>query len=129
MSLKYARNENRKHQTPTAQTLALLEIVIDKMHMSGHVHQWCRANCDPKHFDALQNVSFYNLSIITHCTNVKTFRSTDTEVCEQCLSWLSCYGKMTRRMKRSTFMFFLLYVCDLHNEREESKLKRGHYME
>ena len=34
---------------------------------------------------------------------------------------------MTRRMKRSTFMFFLLYVCDLHNEREESKLKRGHY--
>ena len=71
---KYARNENRKYQTPTAQTWALVEIVIDKMHMSGHVDQWCRANCDPKHFDALQNVSFYNLSIITHCTNVKTFR-------------------------------------------------------
>ena len=42
----------------------------------------------------------------------------DTEVCEQTSSWLSCYGKMTRRMNLSTYLFFLLYICNLHNIRE-----------
>ena len=49
---KYARNTFRREQieTPTAKKLASVEIVIDKMHMSGHVDQWCRKNCDPRLF-------------------------------------------------------------------------------
>ena len=41
----------------------------------------------------------------------------DTEACEQIFSWLSRYGKMTRKMNRHTYMFFIIYLCDLHNER------------
>lgn len=52
----------------------------------------------------------------------------DTEVCEQVFSWLSRYGKMTRRMNRHTFMFFLLYIIDLHNARELEKLKRSNFI-
>ena len=52
----------------------------------------------------------------------------DTEACEQCFSWLSRYARITRRMQRSTFLFFTLYMCDMHNLREESKLRRSHYL-
>ena len=34
---------------------------------------------------------------------------------------------MTQKMNRHTFMFFLLYLCELHNNRELNKLKRGKY--
>jgi len=52
----------------------------------------------------------------------------DTEVCEQTFSWLSNHKKMTQKMSRSTFMFFLLYVCELHNRRENDKLARANFM-
>jgi len=52
----------------------------------------------------------------------------DTEACEQIFSWLSRYGKMTRKMKRHTYMFFIIYLCDLHNERELQKLQRAKYL-
>ena len=52
----------------------------------------------------------------------------DTEVCEQTFSWLSRYAKITRRMNRAHFMFYLLYICDLHNCREESKLKNSGFL-
>ena len=51
----------------------------------------------------------------------------DTEACEQTFSWLSQYGKMTRKMHRHTYMFFILYLCDLHNKRELEKLQRANY--
>ena len=47
----------------------------------------------------------------------------DIEVCEQIFSWLSKYKKITQMMGESTFMFFLLYLCDLHNMHEEERLK------
>ena len=53
------------------------------------------------------------LYVVMH--NIKV----DTEICEQCFSWLSRYVTMTR-MSRTTFVFLLLYLCDLHNEREEN---------
>ena len=52
----------------------------------------------------------------------------DTEVCEQHFAWLSNYAKMTRRMNRNTFMFYLLNICDFHNMREEQKLHRARFM-
>ena len=53
---KYARNEIRKDLTPTAQQLAKVEIVVDKMHLTGHTDKWCLANCNPHHFTKLDKV-------------------------------------------------------------------------
>ena len=36
--------------------LADIEIVVDKMHMSGHIDEWCKANCDPNKFAHLDKV-------------------------------------------------------------------------
>lgn len=49
----------------------------------------------------------------------------DTEVREQVFTGLSRYSYMTRQMTQYTFMFFLLYLCDMHNIREEKLLKAG----
>ena len=51
------------------------------------------------------------------------FMQVDTEVCEQTFAWLSRYAKISRRMNRVHFMFYVLYICDLHNHREERKLR------
>lgn len=42
--------------TPTAMKLAQVEILIDKMHLTGHTDEWCLANCDPKRFKELDEV-------------------------------------------------------------------------
>lgn len=39
---KFARNPTRKDVTPIAKQLASLEILVDKMHMAGHVDKWCK---------------------------------------------------------------------------------------
>lgn len=43
----------------TAQKLASVQIVIDKLHMEGHVDKWCLTNCDPHLFHDLDKVSVY----------------------------------------------------------------------
>ena len=53
---KYARNSCRSSQTSIAKVLAEIDIVIDKMHMAGHVDKWCKANCDPELYDDLKKV-------------------------------------------------------------------------
>jgi len=105
---KYAKHPSRSLLTPQSTKLANTEIVIDKMHMAGHTDVWCHQHCDPKSFKELENV--------------------DTEVCEQHFSWLSKYARMSRRMDRNTFVFFILYIIDMHNRREEQKLQRGGFM-
>ncbi len=42
--------------------------------------------------------------------------------CEQKFSWLSRYAKITRQMKQEHFLFFILYMCDLHNRHLISRL-------
>ncbi len=54
---KFARNPSRKDLTQTAKELATLEIVVDKMHMAGHVDTWCKENCDARRFADLDDVS------------------------------------------------------------------------
>ena len=76
-------------------------------------------------FVNIQNAS--NLCTVIYTQNVN-FLQVDTEACEQCFSWLSHYAKITRKMQRSTFLFYVLYMCDMHNLREESKLRRSHFM-
>ena len=54
---KYAQHECRRNVTPTAQLISKIEIVVDKMHFTGHKDKWCRDNCNPNTFEALNKVS------------------------------------------------------------------------
>jgi len=124
---KFARNPCRKDTTSTSEQLACLEIVVDKMHIAGHKDPWCLQNCDSRKIPELQKVNYgvydhtYSNSYNSYHLNIQV----DTEVCEQTFSWLSRYSRMTRSMNRSHFMFFVLYVSDLHKQREEHKLRNA----
>lgn len=61
---KYASNDKRAEQTPTAQKLATMHIVIDKMHFRGHTDVWCQEHCNPYKYDDLDNMSFMSSYII-----------------------------------------------------------------
>lgn len=54
---KYARNTKRNKVSLAAAALANVEMVIDKLHMRGHVDKWCAENCDPNKFKELDDVS------------------------------------------------------------------------
>ena len=54
---KYAENKSRSSLTPTTHFLSDVTIVIDKMHMRGHVDPWCSKVCDPRKYTELKNVS------------------------------------------------------------------------
>ena len=49
--------------TPTVQKLSKVEIVVDKLHMEGHTDAWCKANCDPYLFKALDKVSICQIRL------------------------------------------------------------------
>ena len=53
----FARKPSRLDLTPTPKKLATVEIVIDKMHMAGHVDKWCLTISDPHLFSELDKVS------------------------------------------------------------------------
>lgn len=53
---KFARHPSRRDITLTAQKLASVEIVIDKLHMAGHLDKWCLENCNPHLFQDLDHV-------------------------------------------------------------------------
>lgn len=117
---KYARNPNRIAYTEHTKQLASVEMVVDKMHMKGHIDPWCLQNCNPSKFESLHKVP----CLIYMFPNTSCYLlQVDTEVCEQVFSWLSRYSRITQKMSQDTFMFFLLCVCDLHNIREEQKLQ------
>lgn len=53
---KFAKNPLRADLTPQAKQLASVQMVVDKMHMKGHVDKWCKENCDAKCFADLDKV-------------------------------------------------------------------------
>lgn len=53
---RFAQNPLRKDVTPTSRFLASLEILVDKMHMAGHVDKWCRETCDSRKVSELDEV-------------------------------------------------------------------------
>ena len=53
---RFAQNSSRSKVTPTAKKLSQIEVVVDKLHMEGHVDKWCKDNCDPHNFEALRHV-------------------------------------------------------------------------
>lgn len=76
---KYAQHSTRRDATPTAQKMAQIEIVVDKLHMEGHTDKWCMANCDPHLFNALDKVSpcsWYTYRCIReyHCKHSDFYR-------------------------------------------------------
>ena len=58
---KYSTNPCRKDLTATSKKIAQLSIVVDKMHMAGHVDSWCKRNCDPRNFKDLDAVGFVQI--------------------------------------------------------------------
>lgn len=59
---KYAMNKCRCDLTQTTKILSKLDIVIDKMHMAGHVDSWCKEVCDPSLYPDL--ASHYECSAL-----------------------------------------------------------------
>ena len=107
---RYASNPVRQGLTEWTKVISQVEIVVDKMHMAGHVDNWCKEMCDPHKFRDLDKVQYVYRPLHFYSDMLFLFLQVDTEVCEQCFSWLSRYARMTRRMSRNTFMFFLLYM-------------------
>ena len=54
---KFARNCSRCDVSAESKILAKQHIVVDKMHMRGHIDQWCKLNCDPANYPFLDDVS------------------------------------------------------------------------
>ena len=54
---KYSKHPSRCDLTPTTRYLSQTNIVIDKMHMVGHVDSWCKKECDPHLYPDLNKVS------------------------------------------------------------------------
>ena len=99
--------------TPCTKLLSeSIEIVVDKMHMAGHTDQWCHKYCDPRKFRTLK---MYETKLSKANTNLARNNTGGYWSLWTAFSWLFKYAKMTRRMNRNTFVFFLLYIYDLHN--------------
>ena len=56
---RYARNPIRSKLSIATTKLASLNIVIDKLHFTGHIDSWCHANCNPYEVDDLKQVKAY----------------------------------------------------------------------
>ena len=41
----------------------------------------------------------------------------DTQICEQTFTWMSRYTRITQHMNREHFLFYLMYISDLHNQK------------
>ena len=54
---KYARNSVRSNLSKAAVKLSNIDIVIDKMHFTGHTDTWCKANCNPYSLKQLEKVT------------------------------------------------------------------------
>ena len=60
---KHSINATRQHLTQQSEKLASVNMVVDKMHMAGHVDKWCKKHCDAKSFKELDKVRIIQLSI------------------------------------------------------------------
>ncbi|CAH1255647.1 Hypp1583 [Branchiostoma lanceolatum] len=53
---KFARNPARSDATETTRRLANMEMLVDRMHMRGHVDPWCKKHCGTWRFEDLDLV-------------------------------------------------------------------------
>ena len=61
---KYIRNPVRSNLTDTATMLSAWNVVIDRMHFSGHSDSWCKENCNPDNVEELKEVCKISLANI-----------------------------------------------------------------
>ena len=53
---KFARHPARATLTEQSKQLASVEMVVDRMHMKGHVDPWCKEHCDAAKIPELSKV-------------------------------------------------------------------------
>ena len=53
---KLARHPAGVTLTERSKQLASVEMVVDRMHMKGHVHRWCKEHCDAATIPELSEV-------------------------------------------------------------------------
>ena len=46
------------------------------------------------------------------------YKQVDTEIAKQIFSWLSRYARISKHMNKAHFLFYILYLCDLHNRKQ-----------
>lgn len=114
---KFAINPTRSALTETATRIAKMNIAVDRMHFKGHVDKWCHRHCNPNDYEELRNVSKQSFHIHP-AWHYFWIMQVDTQICEQTFSWLSRYARITKHMNRAHFMFYLMYLCDMHNQRK-----------
>ena len=61
---RFARNAIRRDTTTTSKKIADIEIVVDKMHMKGHIDSWCLEHCDSRKITELDHVSYCTYVIL-----------------------------------------------------------------
>merc|ERR1719318_2236563 len=82
-----------------------VEKAVDFFHFPGHKADWCHKNTNP--WDLKKKLDFKKLN---------------TPACEQAFNWINRY-KSVKGMNESRFLFFFLYLMDLHNLKIEKKVK------
>lgn len=78
---------------------------VDKLHMQGHVGDWCARFCDPEEDRDLDGVN--------------------TVAAEIAFSWLSGFKTRVRHMNRPRFMWFVLEMLECRN-RHTLSMRRTH---
>ena len=78
-----------------------LDYVVDRLHIKGHVGEWCLTNCHPDLFPHLEGCN--------------------TVICEQLNFWLSKYKYIFKHMNHLRFNFFLYIILETYNEMKCNK--------
>ena len=72
--------------------------VTDGFHSTGHIDEWCKANCDPK---------------LPH--NAELVKDVNTSICEQTFRETNRFKYMVQHMHRFTATVFVNEIMDLRN--------------
>jgi len=78
--------------------------VVDKLHIQGHVDEWCRINCDPIWYPQIL--------------------AANTVVCEQINYWIGKYKYIMKHMNSDRYNFYM-YI--LFNEYNKLKVNGKYY--
>ena len=70
--------------TPITYKIASIEIVVDKMHITGHTDKWCLENCDAREYPELSDVSYRvntHLKLLVHVNKYTALMWNITQKC------------------------------------------------
>ena len=107
---KFANNPVRNILTKIAQDITAMEIVVDKLHFKGHID--CRRNCTLTSLHGIMH-----MYIVYHVHVIIIYYSYFSRLLQKSGPFLGCHDMLTKHMNTPHFMFYLLYVCDLHTKK------------